>query len=94
MVSNQFNLFGAAPDKGTQNGPVWGEFGGYQGYLRSLQSNFSRTIFDNGNISIEATDGASPIPEDGYDKRQSSGFWLTQLGPLGKVRFTCIAVTQ
>jgi hypothetical protein len=83
MVSNEFNIFGAAPDKGTQNGPVWGEYGGIEGYMRSLQTNFSRVIFDNGNFSVEDADYAE---EKRTLKRQGNGeFWLTTLGPLGKV---------
>jgi hypothetical protein len=89
MVSNEFNIFGAAPDKGslnvfltisrcniltklvgTQDGPDWGKYGGLQGYLKSLSTNFSKVVFDNGNITIE--------------KRQRDSWWLTQLGPLGK----------
>lgn len=86
MVSNQFNIFGTAPDHGTQDGPVWGEYGGIQGYMRSLETNFTRKIFDNGNYSIEAID--APWGGNGqstYSKRQGSDFWLMTLGPLGKV---------
>ncbi|KAK0673186.1 pectate lyase superfamily protein-domain-containing protein [Cercophora samala] len=91
MVSNQFNIFGAAPDNGTQNGPVWDDFGGVQGYMRSMQANFSQIIFDNGNWSVEDSDGTysnSTYANLNYakrlGKRQGGGFWLTELGPLGK----------
>lgn len=89
MVSNQFNIFGAAPDKGSQNGPVWDEFGGVQGYLKSLATNFSSIVFDNGNITIQDMDRSDYASNltlgNQHTRRQGGGFWLTELGPLGKV---------
>ena len=57
---------------GTQDGPVWGEFGSLEGYLGSIRRNSS--VSGSGNAT-----------QSNRLKRQSSGYWLTELGPLGKV---------
>lgn len=57
---------------GTQDGPVWGEFGSLEGYLGSIGRNSS--VSGRGNTT-----------HSNRLRRQSSDYWLTQLGPLGKV---------
>ena len=81
MVDNQHNYYKTAPDKGKQNGPVWAYSGSLDVYLANLQ---------NGTVLRGGYDGDGGIKPTSFNpnrKRQSSGFWLSSLGPRGTVSF-------
>ncbi|KAF6821160.1 glucan-beta-glucosidase [Colletotrichum plurivorum] len=79
MVDNQHNYYKTAPDKGRHNGPVWAYSGNLDTYLANLQTGVVvRGGYDRSN-STRRTRVKSPDR-----KRQSSDFWLSSLGPLGK----------
>ncbi|KAK4040087.1 pectate lyase superfamily protein-domain-containing protein [Parachaetomium inaequale] len=46
MVDNTFNTHRVAPDKGTQNGPVWLHSRSFEGYMASLSGNSSAPGFN------------------------------------------------
>lgn len=83
MVDNQHNYYKTAPDKGRQNGPVWA----YSGSLDTYLSNLKRGVVLRGGF-----DGSNKTKVTSFKsaarKRQSSDFWLSSLGPLGKVSAT------
>lgn len=82
MVDNQHNYFKVAPDKGTQNGPVWAYSGSLDGYLTNLRNG---VVLRGGYTGSSKTKTTSFKPAE--RKRQSSDFWLSSLGPLGTVSF-------
>lgn len=89
MVDNQHNYYHAAPDKGKQNGPVWRYSGSLEKYVENLRNG---TIVRGGYAGFNGTRKTSFKPSK--DKRQSSDYWLTTLGPLGAVSFFSLSVTM
>lgn len=89
MVDNQHNYYHTAPDKGKQNGPVWR----YSGSLDKFMTNLR-----NGTVVRGGYAGFNGTKKTGFksskDKRQSSDYWLTTLGPLGAVSFFLFLVTM
>jgi len=69
MVDNTGNTFNAAPDKGSQNGPVWKFSGSFENYMAKLRANQTA----NGNLTAR-----------GLGKRDPA-HWLKELGPKGIV---------
>ncbi|KAF9873206.1 putative glucan -beta-glucosidase protein [Colletotrichum karsti] len=80
MVDNQHNYYKTAPDKGRQNGPVWTYSGSLDNYLTNLQSGF---VVRGGYARSNGTRRMKLKSNSTAQKRQSSDFWLSSLGPLG-----------
>ncbi|KAF4231144.1 hypothetical protein CNMCM8980_005368 [Aspergillus fumigatiaffinis] len=78
MVDNQHNYYKTAPDKGRQNGPVWSYSGSLETYLTNLQ----RGVVLRGRYTESNGTRRTRFQSAGR-KRQSSDFWLSNLGPLG-----------
>ena len=69
-------LTDALPNSGTQDGPVWGEWETLENYLAHVGRNSTpENLTARGTASLE----------NKLKHRQGGGFWLTELGPLGKV---------
>ena len=66
---------------GTQDGPVWGEWGSLENYLGHLGINSTSST----NLTAQSD---APIRRGAPARRQNTGYWLTELGPLGKVGAT------
>jgi hypothetical protein len=81
MVDNQHNYYKTAPDKGSQNGPVWAYSGSLGTYLTNLQSG---VVLRGGYTGSNDTRRTSFRSAD-RKRQQSSDFWLSTLGPLGTV---------
>ncbi|TRX94651.1 hypothetical protein FHL15_004423 [Xylaria flabelliformis] len=79
MVDNQRNYYRAAPDKGKQNGPVWRYSGSLDGYLNNLRRG---TVLRGGYTGSNGTKRTS-FDSVKVKRQSSSGFWLTEFGPLG-----------
>jgi len=70
MVDNTNNGFHAAPDKGTQDGPVWKFSGSFEGYMAKLRAN--QTAHGK-NLTARRV------------QRRDPGYWLKDLAPKGIV---------
>lgn len=67
---------------GTFNGPVWGESGSFDGYMKKLAEKKAAGLLPKFNSTI---DTSSVHANSSILKRQKgSSFWLSSLGPLGK----------
>lgn len=92
MVDNQHNYYHTAPDKGTQNGPVWDYSGSLDQYLTNLRNGFVvRGGYGKNNGTRRTAFKAATNP---ISKRQNApdSYWLTTLGPLGAV--SCFSLVQ
>ncbi|KAI1272435.1 glycoside hydrolase family 55 protein [Xylaria sp. FL0933] len=99
MVDNQHNYFQTAPDKGTQNGPVWAYSGSQDKFLENLRNGrVVRGGFDSSEIlrlqnstgvpssSTGAPYNATivvPSSDGAFTQADDSTYWLPQLAPLG-----------
>ena len=66
---------------GTQDGPVWEEWGCLENYLGHLG------IKSTSSTNLTARSDAS-TKRNSLVKRQTAKYWLTELGPLGKAGAT------
>ncbi len=69
---------------GTQNGAVWQYSGSFENYMSNLHSNFSHSQYNRTHWRRNY----SPIYGRNLSTQnvQDAGYWLTELGPAGKVR--------
>jgi hypothetical protein len=81
MVDNQHNYYKTAPDKGSQNGPVWAYSNSLDTYLTNLQNG---VVLRGGYTGSNDTKLTSLGPSK-FKRQESSSFWLSNLGSLGSV---------
>ncbi|KAH8157229.1 hypothetical protein CIB48_g11024 [Xylaria polymorpha] len=89
MVDNQHDYFKTAPDKGSQNGPVWAYSGSFENYIANLRSghviqgghgtDLTPTENSTSHYHNSTIDGRSLYPLS----KKASGYWLPTLAPLG-----------
>ena len=63
MVNNEGNTHHAAPDKGSQNGPVWAVSGSFENYMAKLRAN--QTAGRVGNSTLHRRDAGYWLKELG-----------------------------
>ncbi|KAJ3491615.1 hypothetical protein NLG97_g5561 [Lecanicillium saksenae] len=84
MVDNQGNYYSSAPDKGKQNGPVWGYSGSLDGFMSNLASGYViRGGYEGYNGTSNGTRQTAIQSPAAKSAASSSDFWLAKLGPLG-----------
>ncbi|KAI1325288.1 glycoside hydrolase family 55 protein [Xylariaceae sp. FL0255] len=88
MIDNQHDYFKAAPDKGSQNGPIWPYSGTFENYMANLQSGY---IIRGGNTTSPVPGGNNTLISStralklhlSTENVQGDTYWLPQLTPLG-----------
>jgi hypothetical protein len=67
---------------GNFNGPVWGESGSFEGYMKKLVEKKAAGVLPK----FESTAGGPSVYANSsiLKRQQGESFWLPSLGPLGK----------